>query len=266
MSGFLNLGLGFAVNQPVAAAGGGGSSYHPDDDGAGADLYILANADDITEVGTGVDRWEWRNNAGAAAGHNFKQVTDSSRPSYNASGTLGKPCVTFNGTSDKMLGRNNANSADLPMSTFLATNGLGCILAVVRPAGITSGDSFNHYNNDCIIGDDSGGSGGLCLRTGFAVAWGYDGAQPASEAAITVPNNFVLTWRKDATKIYVSVNGSEEAGTTCGNISTLSYGIEIGDSVGQEFNGELYCIMAWKSTPATLADIITNLKAYFGIS
>lgn len=268
-SGFFQFGdFGFQ-QAAAAAAGGGGSSYHPDDDGAGADMYILANADDITEAGTGVDRWNWRNTAGVLAGHNFKQGTDASRPSYNTTGVLSKPCVTFNGTSDRMLGRNNANSADLPMSTFLDTNAVGCIL-VVFATGAVASTSSTPYNNDTILGDDSGGTGGIVLHNNTTDydfrCWSWTGATPFADAKFSLSSGVVGMYRKTGTTLYSSVNGGSESSAAAATVSTLTYGVQIGDALGEEFNGELYCIMAWKSTPANIADIITNLMTYYGIS
>ena len=73
-------------------------------------------------------------------------------------------------------------------------------------------------------------------------------------------------YRKTSTTLYSSVNGGAESSVAAATVSALTYGVQIGDAVGEEFGGEIYCIMAWKTTPSNIADIITNLKTFFGIS
>lgn len=266
----LGLGLRLGMTRPAVAAAGGDSSYHPDDDGAGADMYLLAIAEDITEAGTGVDAWAWRNTGSTNI---FKQGTDGNRPSYAATGVLSRPCVTFNGTSDFMNARNSGDSADIPLSTVLATGGIGCWLAVISVNGVTS-TSATAYENDTLFGDKSGSAGMVLHKTGVPVysyrSWAWDGSADKADTTISLDTGYVAMWRKpNTTNIYSSVNGGTETETANGTVSTLTGGLIIGANAGlgaQEFDGELYCLMCWKSAPADIADIITRLMTYYGIS
>lgn len=264
----LGLGLRMGLTRPAASVtAGGGAAYHPDDDGAGADMYILAGADDITESGTGVDTWAWRNTGSTNI---YKQGTDANRPSYNATGVLSKPCVTFNGTSDVMLARNAADSADIPVSAILAAGGIGAILCVFATSAVTS-TSATAYDNDTILGDDSGVFGLVLHKTGVPVysfrTWAWDGTADKADTTINLNTGYVGMWRKpDTSTLYSSVNGGSETSVASGTVSTLTAGLQLGDGVGEEFTGELYCIMAWKSAPADIADIISRLMTYYGIS
>lgn len=264
----LGLGIGVGLSRPQQAAAAA-AAWHPDDEFADWDMYILADAEDITEADTGVDAWAWRN----ASTNIFKQATDANRPTFTAEGVLGKPCVTFNGTSDVMLGRNAGNTADAPISTFLAAGGVGLMICVFVTTAVTS-TSANAYENDCIVGDDSGAAGMVLHKNNTGPvysfrAWAWDGTADKADTTISLNTGYVGVWRKpDTTNLYGSVNGGSETSVANGTVSSLTPGVQLGDAQGEEFTGELYLVAAIKAAPTAqeIADIVTNLKTYFGIA
>ncbi len=62
-----------------------------------APSFALRARAGVTEAGTGVSSWIER-----VLGTNFTQAVDANRPSYTASWRGGKPCLDFNGTSDRL--------------------------------------------------------------------------------------------------------------------------------------------------------------------
>jgi len=244
-----------------------GLSYHPDDDFAAYELYAIAEAANITVASGKADEWAWT----GSLSHIFKQGDSASRPTITASGALGKECLTFDGTNDRMAARDSGDTGDRTIADFMDTGGVCTMFVVVYVTGVAN-NAINPYENDAIITDDNGGTWGLMLRnsaTPIYRPWGWDGnADSISGLEIATGTGYILTYRKpDTDAMYGSLNGGAESSVANGSIATTA-NFDIGDSgLAAPFNGELYMVAGTKTalSAGAAATIAASLKSYYRI-
>jgi hypothetical protein len=199
----------------------------------------------------------------AGGGHNYDNSATGGQPAVSSAGPNSVACLDFDGSDDYLSCVHDA-------SNYLAVGGkfivVSCIIDAIDTDNSATGAPFN---NDVIIGDNSGYLG-MCLRSTGPNAWVYNftGSYAAKEIAIATATPLVLTWRHDGTNLYISKNGGAEASVASGNTASLATRLQLGHSISGYMDGKIFEKATWNSgsTPdaTARAAIIAGFMSHIG--
>ena len=160
-----------------------------------------AEAGTITLNGSTVSQW----NDKSGNGRNVSQATASAQPTYNATGLNGKPSLSFDGTSDFMLGVSNIGLSGNPLFS----------VAGVFVTQLPSDDVFLSFGSTAAASSYHfmGANSGNNVWTGFA------NASQLGTATLSSPSSaYVFTAVRNA------VNTANWTVTQNGNVLTVTQG------------------------------------------
>lgn len=252
MSGFLNLGLGFGVNQPVAA-GGGGSSFDPAVDLATDPLLINPVSDNVTKDGS-----NRISNilATGTVGANWAQGTAGLQPLWVADAGGGKPGITFEyaAASTDFLGR-----SDAALNAYLSANTDAFAICVVSFSGVTQTKEILRMANGRM----------RMRRTATAVDFVCGGGFVAPTVTVAGSTRYIIAGRRLAGKVGVSLNGGAwtELTDTTPDITTAGE-MRLSNNAGgdESLTMQLMNVKAAYPGDTEYAALVANLQTYFGLS
>lgn len=196
----------------------------------------------VDQTGGVVDKlWDQSNN-----GRHFSS-TLTTRPGLSTAGPQSRACLDFDGSNDLMDTTGTSAPADL-----IAVN-LGFIVMSVLIDTVNS-TGANIFQNTALIAA-SNQNMGLFLKsnTGLIYAYNNDGAADTESAAYTTGSVKTYSWRHESSKVFLGIDGTEGAGTTSNNTSSLSASVmRLGYNGGgvNTFDGKFFEMAIWNSPPS----------------
>jgi hypothetical protein len=178
------------------------------------------------------------------------------------------PCLDFNGSVDEFTCRNDADSANHPISDLI-TNSAFTVAVAVYPEVIASSNA-NTYDNDAIF-IDTGGFWGLVTKDVAGVkqirGYNWDGSDDSIGATVATGRTWIAIYRHDTGNLKLTVIADTRVETTpadvpSGNTSSLTGVMHIGSGFGgHHYNGRIG-EMAFYNASLT-GSALTDLKNYF---
>jgi hypothetical protein len=187
----------------------------------------------------------------------FVQATSTAQPTYTASGIDGKPCMTFDGTSDYLRAP--------VLTSALIDNNSGYIVTVINNTSFASGDRLILLDAGNAYYDIQ-----VNLATPSISAVNYDGS--ADVATVSTGFSFgadiVFEWVHTGGNVIANVNNGTDATTASGNTSVLTTGNQ--DIAKDTFGvgwwpGLMSEMVFYEGTLPDRAGVKANINGYYNL-
>jgi hypothetical protein len=217
------------VTGVIAAAGG----WVPADEGANLRWFLTAKAG-VTESGGAVSSWADQ----AAIQPAIVQASGANKPTYNATGMNGQPCISFVGANATRLAVATFNFSSSTASLFIILKSSGGFGSNPRIVSLAANGVGNDFTTPSIVLAEDGTS-----NTAYFYSNGYLGDSSAANMAV----NTVLGLTLDGTNSRRYVNGVLSAGSPVAFSSSIGGGaggtMTIGYGLGDSFTGDIAAIL-----------------------
>lgn len=209
---------------------------------ANLQLWLDANEDVLSAIGPDVAAVEfdgarqWNDQSGNS--RHFGQSTSSSRPLWGQSLANGQPGLLFDGSSHVL-------TSSATLANVITASTFEMLLAF--RVEVSNVSNANVWLNDAIICDESGYWGLFARSTGVVYGFTWDGASKSIGLNFTPGTLHVISLRHASGNLVMSINGGSESTVACGNTTTLTGALAIGNraSVGAKLRGHVAEVLIW---------------------
>jgi hypothetical protein len=233
-------------------------------DASDNDQVLTTGSTEATD-GQNVEEWDAESPADISL---FFETSSSNGPTYRTvTPLMALPCLDFNGSSEFLRFRNDANSGDKVLSDIIGASAKTLIFALYVEATVNLAPDDEPYNQDIIFSDE----------TSHLILYARNTAPPRigisnfsgavfdiAEKTIALATSYIVAARHNGTNLFISLDGGAETSIASGATASLVSPVKLalGEIAGKFFNGRVGEFKIWnEDRVATLAADIAYFTA-----